>query len=1120
MLDDFIEDYPDQYDEDIQWKTASLKEFFELQSLGPLSKKSETHTDKYGRFYNHQELLLRYVRQHDRIFNIQDTGTGKTGGIINIAEFYKKNNEGIKRIYVIEPGSSTKDAFKDQIRKLSDPEEYTNERIVQAMNLEGEGGGKIVKNNLNRLINEWYSIETYKVFAKEKLSDQQIIEQYSDCIFFLDEVHWFRNSTNNRDETSKREMEEVYDYFWRIFHLCKRTKVIIATATPMVNNTQDFIPLINLLLPANRQLPEYVDYNRVNLEQLEPYFRGLFTYIRFDNKYINEIDMGKSITGYKHVLKVASNEKGNPKILPSVEKSVVNGNIVTVFEPDYEDIKLKRLTISSYVKIVMLTMSSHQLKSYRKYSRIQKNFGYSSIQASLFVFPNGLIGSEAEKFYLDYNEKKNLIFRPKDRAVRRERKGDLESDSLIDHFPAYNSNTPKAKQITLENLRKMSCKFHFIITKELESQGNSFIYIQYVNAAGARLLGLFFKMFGYDEIKNVSSIYNQREDKIYGIKKKNRYAILSADTPNIQDIINVFNSTDNMNGEYIKIIIGTDAVRDGVNLRNIVRMYITTPGFHPAGIYQAKSRAIRAESHKEMFEKGNGDKIDVEIYRLASVTEKEEEKIEKGGLEKATIDIKNYLRSEEKDIEHKRIHRFMKITSFDAYLTYTRNVLPTDVSYTPSADYGEKYFTIWDAEQPPSGAPGLPSPERKGIALNQGPNSRDIKYNTYNIFYSHNAIKKIKSEIQSLFKSEEFIDIEELKTILRTKKIISNDYTFYNSIEEMILNREIIRDSRGIIDYVLSITGSLLHLRRFNFHQTSSISTERDIYFDFPYLPLYSETESEADIYKKLDSIRKNNLPLTKEDISRYYVIHQNYDFFRRLLEDSIIRIRDGIAKPVNELIVTLLDNYILDTKIPYGYIRETRKALSGENKSGQGRMRGDNSVAGLKYVDLDSIEPEYGDKIIYLHFYRESASTGFGITSILEGKTRQIKILDSDEWRDADLAETHVYNHLFNKKYDIIMDKYRKSRYYGTYILRGAETEKDLAKKELTFFRYVDNANARNKGLVCTNGGVEKIKPIIRYLDTDKKYSYLLDRKTKKNKMCEILKSLFMEKDLLFVSF
>ena len=418
QVHEFIEDYPPQEDEDIQWKITERKEFYELSTTSATSSSSGGGSNegdkpqKVGRFFNHQEFLLRYAKQYDRIFNIQATGTGKSGGIINLAEFYKKNNYGIRRIYVIQPGSSTKDSFKEQIKTLSDPGEYINEKVIKAMG--SEGGQKTVKNNINRLINEWYSVESYKIFAKENYNSDQIEEHYSDSIFFLDEAHWFRNTGDSKSSTgtSKKEKEEVYDYFWKIFHTAKRIKVIIATATPMINSTNDFVPLINLLLPADRQLPNYVDYDRVTLSQLEPYFRGLFTFIRFDNKYITPVDMGQRLENYNHTMTVASNAKGNSPSIKPVIKEIKDDKIKIVESPSYEEGKTKKIKIPSFIKVRMLRMSEHQYKTFAKHAKVRKDFDYLTVQSSLFVFPDGSVGREGEKFYMNIDDKKNLIFTP------------------------------------------------------------------------------------------------------------------------------------------------------------------------------------------------------------------------------------------------------------------------------------------------------------------------------------------------------------------------------------------------------------------------------------------------------------------------------------------------------------------------------------------------------------------------------------------------------------------------------------------------------------------------------------------------------------------------------------
>ena len=187
--------------------------------------------------------------------------------------------------------------------------------------------------------------------------------------------------------------------------------------------------------------------------------------------------------------------------------------------------------------------------------------------------------------------------------------------------------------------------------------------------------------------------------------------------------------------------------------------------------------------------------------------------------------------------------------------------------------------------------------------------------------------------------------------------------------------------------------------------------------------------------------------------------------------------------------------------------------------------------MAGLKYIVLDDHEPGYNDNITHIHFYRSSDKTGFGITSILEGKDRKIRILgtgiggDLLEFKNADIAESYVYNYIINKKYDILMKNYRSSKYYGSYIYRGGETEKSFADREKTFFRIVDTSNKRNKGLVCSHATLGKLKPILKYLDPEMyrklfhSHSEGVEEKVKKKNLCEILKKLFIEKNLMFTS-
>ena len=79
-----------------------------------------------------------------------------------------------------------------------------------------------------------------------KMSLEEIKQEYSDSMFFLDEAHRMRNYGD-----SDKEDVNIYTNMWKLLHVTERTKIVIGTATPLVNSVNDFVPLMNLLLPSN-----------------------------------------------------------------------------------------------------------------------------------------------------------------------------------------------------------------------------------------------------------------------------------------------------------------------------------------------------------------------------------------------------------------------------------------------------------------------------------------------------------------------------------------------------------------------------------------------------------------------------------------------------------------------------------------------------------------------------------------------------------------------------------------------------------------------------------------------------------------------------------------------------
>ena len=816
-IHDMIEDYPDQYDEDIQWKTASRKEFFELK--GKIREKKP----EPGEFFSHQDLFKRYAIQYDRIFNIHETGTGKTGSIINLCEHYRVKEPGkIKRFIILQPGPPTVEDFKDQIVKLATDDFYETETVLNATD------EKSLKNNLTRLINRNYEVTTYQKFFRDDISIDKIEKYYSDCIFFFDEAHKLRNlSDNSGGNLNELQLDKIYDYLWKITHTAKRIKVIISTATPMINTVKDFVPLINLLLSEDKQFPTVKDeefYENLTLKQVEPYFRGIFTYVRFlDTLNINNV--GKEFSRFNHLISTPK-EKNSEDLIPD-KKKIKDGKLVCVSSKTQPKNQYKEEMIKSQIKIYPVEMKGLQLKTYEIAKTKQEHFFRDSRQSSTFVFPNGYYGTKGFNHYIEKDEYQNYRFKP----------SFMYKDQKVTSLNAYLKE--ENMDSTLNNLSNMSCKFAEFIRIEYtasqeERPGNSFCYLDQVEGSGVILLGLILEKLGFENfISNDSTIVNSRTNKIReDYQKKRRFALITGKTTNLRNILKVFNSLSNMDGEYIQILLASEVARDGINIKNVLRGYILSAGWHESGMHQALSRFIRADSHTELLNRNLIElgeeapanyRIKVDVFRMAAIRPGEMSK-DVQSTNELTIDVRNYLESEKKDIKIKRIARFMKVCAFDAYLNYDRNFRKKDKDYSKTADYSLAFPKIWKARGAPENT------KRQGLALNQGPCEKELIYNTYNLLYSSGNYvcgKLLKRRLYQILSKYEYYSLENLIKTLKND-IKYDPYKIFSIIlKEMYDVKNTQCSSDNLFRYDLNILGGNIYISRKNLHNYNNyLSTE------------------------------------------------------------------------------------------------------------------------------------------------------------------------------------------------------------------------------------------------------------------------------------------------------
>ena len=198
----------------------------------------------------------------------------------------------------------------------------------------------------------------------------------------------------------------------------------------------------------------------------------------------------------------------------------------------------------------------------------------------------------------------------------------------------------------LNKIKKFSTKFYYLLKRVLRSKGTVFIYSNFKEFGG--LLPLI-KLLEFNEFSNF----------LKNGSGKKRFAIWSGDQT-IEDkhkILTTFNQKQNFEGNFIKIILGSPSIKEGVSLLRTRSVHILEPYWNMARIEQVIGRAVRFCSHKDVDKDdryvkiyiyiskkpkeyvNNDITIDEYIYNMAKVKKKLTDQFEEI-IKKSAIDYK------------------------------------------------------------------------------------------------------------------------------------------------------------------------------------------------------------------------------------------------------------------------------------------------------------------------------------------------------------------------------------------------------------------------------------------------------------------------------------------------
>jgi hypothetical protein len=682
----------------------------------------ESKPSQKGDLMKHQKIISRFLSSHttyDGLLLYHYMGTGKSCSAIGAMEQIKNENSSISNAIVLARGDNILNNIINEMVYTCTDGRYIPENLNK-LPIDTQ------KSRIKKMLRDFYSFETFYRFASaiKRYSDDYIIKHFSNTIIVIDEVH------NLRKKTIKKHEKDVYYQIHRFLHLIKNKKVLLLSGTPMKDRPEEIASVLNLILPLDKQLPfesSFVDkylieedgifkVKRDKIKELKTYFNGIVSYLKPMKPMVNIKYEGEIIDNLKMF-----------KIFPDRMTNIQN------------DVYLKTFKNESG--------KNHNRIEEDDYEITKTGWFSQSRQASLFVFPNKSIGKIGFKEYI--NERKT-------QKIGLNRKKSISyTYTLSNTFKKMLKGNTTEK--TIENISKYSSKYSKLIKHILDTKGSCFIYCSFVKGSGAILLSLLLELCGFSKANGSETTPRKR----YGL-------LSSTEGSNIKKIIKRFNKPDNLYGDYIRVIIGSRIVGEGLSFFNIQQVHVLTPHWNFSETEQAIARANRSFSHEDLLDRNQN--ITVNIFLYTSIPTQG-----KNLLLNDSIDLRMYLKSERKDISIKNIERLIKETAFDCALNYTRNSQYKD-DFSRNCEY-------LNCDYKCDGVPEL--------------DITNIDDSTYKLYYIETKVNKITEEIKKLYRKDFIYTFQYI-----SEKIAYGNYEILSALRKIVNNNIMIYNKYGYPNYL------------------------------------------------------------------------------------------------------------------------------------------------------------------------------------------------------------------------------------------------------------------------------------------------------------------------------
>ena len=475
------------------------------------------------------------------------------------------------------------------------------------------------KKVLGEKIIEKKIINDSKIKGFYKKNDEGIIERE----IVTDRIINLNNSVIIVDEAHNISGNEYGDALKIIIKNSENIRIILLTATPMINFADEIVNLLNFLRPQNDLIERdkiftgdktyLMNLKKDGLEYLQSKAKGYISYYRGSIPYTfaNRKDKGIIPKGLLFTPVVRCN-------MLDFQKKIYN-SISNV-----DDIMIDK--ISSFTSGIILLGNF-----------VFPGLNKSKDQLVGFYTTDGLITLLSQ---LETDNRKLCAL------INKEIFNNKFNNDEVNNLITARKKNISGLILKKENIKHFSIKYYTIldnISKLINNNSaTAFIYSNFVNVGGIDLFAETLIQNGYLEYQNDYNNYNIKDNTIdyktgltfieyskkytstlfrpatflliIGGLDESHEEVSEVKQKYIQD---VFNSSDNIDGKYIKFILGSKVMNEGITLKNVKQVHILEPFFNLSKIEQVIGRAVRICVHMDVINDDDEDKRypEVDIYR-------------------------------------------------------------------------------------------------------------------------------------------------------------------------------------------------------------------------------------------------------------------------------------------------------------------------------------------------------------------------------------------------------------------------------------------------------------------------------------------------------------------------